>query len=76
MVSETGMTDVSAKVLVQGMEVLETLWCQHNKISDQLAVKLGEKPKLRIMSLVGNGISQECTQLLQKIFNSKGYVAT
>jgi hypothetical protein len=34
MVSETGMTDVSAKVLVQGMEVLETLWCEHNKISD------------------------------------------
>lgn len=54
--------------------MLEMLWCEDNRISGEVAIEMGKKSNLRIMSLARNGIEEVDGEKLKKIFNSKGYV--
>ena len=74
MVSETGITDSSGRLVVDLMEKLEMFWAEHNKLSGEMALAIGSKPKVKVMSVAGNGIPEEYATKLKDLFVTKGYV--
>lgn len=66
------MTDESGK-LVAKLEHLEMFWGEHNQITSAVALLIGSKPKVKVMSLVGNPIDKAASTQLHSLFNRKGY---
>lgn len=55
-ISETGATDKSVRHVAEKMDKLELFWAENNFISGEVAVSLGQKPKVKVMSVAGNNI--------------------
>lgn len=50
------------------------LWCEHNRVDGEHAVKIAGKQKLRVLSFAGNNIDEKNGEKIKKLFSSKGYV--
>lgn len=72
MISETKCTNISAEAIVEGLQDLETLWAEHNEIDDQHSIAIAKMPKIKMLSLAGNGLDPETIEVVKKLFNCQG----
>lgn len=73
-VSETGITDATGDLVATNLNDLETFWSEHTKLTGISCRKICKKPKLRLLSLIGNPIEQHDKEELKALFISKGYL--
>ena len=64
---------MTAQAIINKMNDLEMLWCEHNRIDGEHAVKIAAKVKLRVLSFAGNNIDQKNGEKIKKLFICKGY---
>ena len=74
MVSETGITDVIGRLIARTMDNLEMFWGEKNHLSGEVALEIGEKPKVKVMSVAGNNIPESYALKLKEVFVTKGYI--
>jgi len=74
LISETGATDKTGRLIAEKMEYLEMFWSEQTNLSGEVAYLIGSKPKLKVMSIAGNPIDKHHASLLQGLFMRKGYI--
>ena len=74
MISECDATDKSGNEIADKLSSLEMLWSEYTSFSDDVSIRIAQKPKLRVLSLAGNKLSQKAIDKIKKIWNCKGYI--
>ena len=80
-ISDCGVTDITAEVISETLDVLELVWAENNGLSFAGAEMLvgmgvggGEGKRLKVLNLEGNVISNEEAQELRGRFGM-GYIS-